>query len=300
MKRINLTVLFLFVLIINVLGQEFNMTVSINTTQVGGTDQRVYESLKENITDFFNNRVWTNAPLKPEERLVGAIAIVVKERNSNTIKAELNIALRRPVYGTSYNSPIFNYIDKDFTFDYVESQPMDFSETSYLTNLTSTLAFYAYYCLGIYFDTFALNGGENFFKMAEQVVNVSQSATEPGWKAFDSNKNRYWLAENMTNPVYKPIRQYMYEYHRLGLDVMSTKLEVGKEAITSSLGLLRQLHSEKPSTFFLNILADTKRDEWKNVYSEGTQQEKTKAVSIFRELDPANSEEYEEILKKKN
>ncbi len=278
--------------------QEFNMTVSVNSSKVGGTDQRAYEALKESVTDFFNNKVWTNAPIAPEERLVGSVAIVVKEKNSNTITAELNIALRRPVYGSSYNTPIFNYIDQDFTFEYVESQPMDFSETAFTSNLTSTLAFYAYYCLGIYFDTFALNGGDNFFKEAEQIVNVSQSAAESGWKAFDSNKNRYWLAENMTNSSYKLVRQYMYEYHRLGLDVMSTRTEEGREKITEALGMLRQIYNEKPSTFFIGLIPDTKRDEWKNIYTEGTQQEKMQAVSILRELDPAHSDEYEQLLKK--
>ena len=134
--------------------------------------------------------------------------------------------MRRPTYKTNYNTALFNYVDDDFAFEYVESQPLDFNENSYMSNLTSTLAFYAYYSLGLYFDSFGLYGGENFFKVADQIVTSAQGASETGWKAFDDKRNRYWLCENMTNAAYKPIRQFMYEYHRLGLDVMSTKTDI--------------------------------------------------------------------------
>lgn len=279
--------------------QEFNFDVSVSTAQVAGTDQRVFESLKEGVTNFMNNRIWTNVELKPEEKIEGAIVINVKSRNGNVIEAELNIALRRPSFKASYNTPIFNYIDQDFVFEYIESQPLDFNENTYMSNLTSTLAFYAYYCLGLYFDTFGLYGGDPFFKVADQIVMSAQSALEAGWKAFDDNKNRYWLCENMTNAAYKPLRQYSYEYHRLGIDLMSTKPEEGRNAITKSLSHVQKMYSEKPNLFFLQIINDTKRNEWKSVYTAGTQQEKTKAVNILREIDPAHASEYEEMLSAK-
>lgn len=276
--------------------QEFNFDVSVSTAQVAGTDQRAFDALKEGIINFMNNRVWTNVELKPEERIEGAMVINVKKKTGNTIEAELNIALRRPAFKASYNTPIFNFIDQDFVFEYIESQPLDFNENTYMSNLTSTLAFYAYYCLGLYFDTFGLYGGDPFFKVADQIVMSAQSAMESGWKAFDDNKNRYWLCENMTNSAYKPLRQYAYEYHRLGIDLMSTKQEEGRAAITKSLSYVQKMYSEKPNLFFLQILNDTKRNEWKSVYTAGAQQEKTKAVNILREIDPAHASEYEEIL----
>ena len=148
----------------------------------------------------------------------------------------------------------------------------------------------------MYFDSFGLYGGEDFFKAAERVVDAAQGANESGWKAFDDKRNRYWLCENMINASYKPIRQYMYEYHRLGIDNMSTKQEEGRAAITKSLDYLKQMYSERPNLLFIQVINDTKRGEWKSVYSEGTQQEKTKAVNILREIDPSHSSEYEEIL----
>lgn len=276
--------------------QEFNIDVSVSTAQVSGTDQRAFDALKEGIINFMNNRVWTNVEFKPEERIEGAIVVNVKNRNGNIIEAELNIALRRPTFKTNFNTPFLNYVDDDFMFEYIESQPIDFSENTYMSNLSSTLAFYAYYCLGLYFDSFGLYGGDPFFKAAEQVVNAAQSAEESGWKAFDDKRNRYWLCENMTNSSYKLIRQYMYEYHRLGLDQMSIKTDEGRAAITKSLEYLKQLYSERPSLLFLQVINDTKRGEWKSIYTEGSQQEKTKAVNILREIDPAHASEYEEIL----
>lgn len=280
----------------SVKAQEFNIDVSVSSARVEGTDQRAFESLKEAILNFMNNRVWTNVKFEPEERIEGAIVVNVTKKDGNMIEAELNIALRRPTYKTNYNTPLFNYVDNDFVFEYIESQPLDFAENTYMSNLTSTLAFYAYYCLGLYFDSFGLYGGDPFFKVTEQIVTAAQSANESGWKAFDDKRNRYWLNENMTNASYKPLRQFMYEYHRLGLDMMSTKQDEGKAAITKSLEYIKQIYSERPNLLFIQVLNDTKRSEWKSVYSEGTQQEKTKAINILREIDPSHASEYEELL----
>lgn len=280
----------------SVKAQEFNIDVTVSSARIEGTDQRIFESLKEGILNFMNNRVWTNVKFEPEERIEGAMVVNVKKKEGNMIEAELNIALRRPTFKTNYNTPLFNYVDDDFVFEYVESQPLDFNENAYMSNLTSTLAFYAYYCLGLYFDSFGLYGGDPFFKVTDQIVTAAQSANESGWKAFDDKRNRYWLNENMMNATYKPIRQYIYEYHRLGLDKMSTKQDEGKAAILKSLEYLKQMYSERPSLLYIQVLNDTKRNEWKSIYSEGSQQDKTKAVNIFREIDPAHASEYEEIL----
>ena len=276
--------------------QEFNIDVTVSSARIEGTDQRAFEALKEGILNFMNNRVWTNVKLEPEERIEGALVVNVKKKEGNIIEAELNIALRRPTFKTNYNTPLFNYVDDDFVFEYVESQPLDFNENAYMSNLTSTLAFYAYYCLGLYFDSFGLYGGDPFFKVADQIVTTAQSANEAGWKAFDDKRNRYWLNENMMNATYKPIRQYIYEYHRLGLDKMSTKQDEGKAAILKSLEYLKQMYSERPTLLYIQVLNDTKRNEWKSIYAEGSQQDKTKAVNIFREIDPAHASEYEELL----
>lgn len=298
MKKLLLPLLLVVCMSANdVIAQELNFTVTVNSKQVGGTDQRVFESLQESIMTFLNNRIWTNLQLEENERIEGAIAITVQSREGNYINGQMNIALRRPVFNASITTPLFNYIDNGFSFEYVEGQQLDFNENMYMSNLTSLLAFYAYYCIGIYFDSFGLYGGDKFYEAAGKVVDAAQSSTEPGWKAFDSNKNRYWLLENMTNDAYKPLRQYYYEYHRLGLDVMGNgKVDEGRTAITKSLDCLKQAYSSKPNMYYLTILNDTKRGEWKSVYSEGPQQEKSKAVNILRDIDGSHAEEYEQLL----
>lgn len=300
MKKIILSVLLALCFSAYVNAQELNFTVTVNSKQVGGTDQRLYESLQEAVINFMNNRIWTNIKFEQHERIEGSMVIVIKSVEGNNITAEMNLAIRRPVYKSNYNTPLFNYIDQEFTFSYIESQPLDFNENSYMSNLTSLLAFYAYYSIGLYFDTFGLYGGEDLFKAAEMVVTQAQSSVDAGWKAFDGYENRYWLIENFTNTTYRPIRQFLYEYHRLGLDVMGNgKVDEGRASMTKSLESLKSVYLSKPNLYFLQILNDTKREEWKNVYSVGPQQERTKAVNIFREIDPAHAEEYEEILNAK-
>ena len=298
MRKIILSIFFVLCLTVQyVSAQELNFTVTVNTNQVSGTDQRVYEALQESMTNFMNNRIWTNVKFEQHERIEGSMVLVVKSRDGNAITGELSVVLRRPVYKSNYNTPLLNVVDSDIAFSYIESQPLDFNETSFMSNLTSILAFYGYYCLGIYFDTFGLNGGEDLFHICDQIVTAAQSASEGGWKAFDSYQNRYWLLDSFTNPAYSQLHNFMYEYHRLGLDVMGNgKNDEGRAAITKALNYAKSIYTSKPNLYFLQILTDTKRDEWKNIYSEGPQQEKTKAVNIFREIDPSHSEEYEEIL----
>ncbi|MBR6438997.1 MAG: DUF4835 family protein [Bacteroidales bacterium] len=298
MKKIILSILFAFCFLAqNMFAQELNFTVTVNSKQVGGTDQRMYEALQEAMTNFLNNTNWTNVKFEEYERIEGTMVLVVKSRTGNSITGELNIGLRRPVYKSNYNTPLLNYVDMDVAFAYVESQPLDFNENTFSSNLTSLLAFYAYYSLGLYFDSFGLYGGEEMFKAAEMVVTHAQSAVEPGWKAFDSNKNRYWLIENFTNAAYRPLRQFFYEYHRQGLDVMGNgKVDEGRANMTKAIGYVKNVYDSKPNLYFIQILNDTKRDEWKNIYSGGPQQERTKIVNIFREIDPTHAEEYEELL----
>lgn len=298
MKKIIIPILFaLSLLTLKAGAQELNFTITVNSTQVGGTDQRVYEALQESMINFMNNRIWTNIKFEQNERLEGSMVLVVKSREGNNIAGEMNVVLRRPVYKTNYNSPLLNILDTDISFSYIESQPLDFNETTFMSNLTSLLAFYGYYCLGVYFDTFGLNGGDDMFHMCDMIVTAAQNAVEGGWKAFDSYRNRYWLLDCFSNPAYSQLRKFMYEYHRLGLDVMgSGKVDEGRATITKTLDYVKNVYNSKPNLYFIQILNDTKRDEWKNIYSDGAQQEKTKAVNVLREIDPSHAEEYEAIL----
>ncbi|MCR4848967.1 MAG: DUF4835 family protein [Bacteroidales bacterium] len=280
-----------------VAAQEMKCDIRINSSQVAGTDKTVFQNLQTALYEFINNTKWTNINFKTAEKIECSISITIKERtDSNTFSGELNMALRRPCYKASYTTPMLNYVDQKFTFEYTDGQPLDFSLSTHMSDLTSTIAFYVYMFLGLDFDSFSQNGGSPFFEAAQQIVNNAQSSSQQGWKAFDGNKNRYWMVENMTNNSYAPLHQFFYEYHRLGLDVMSEKPDEGRAAILRSLGYLQAVHASYPTCFFLQLIVEAKRDEIVNVFSQGSQQEKTQATNIMKEIDPAQSSIYDAIL----
>jgi hypothetical protein len=292
---------FLLLLLGRVNAQELNCQVNVSSPQVEGTDKRVFESMQRAIYEFMNNKKWSNYNVKMEERLDCTILVTINDRmGSDDFKGTINLVLRRPVLNTAYNTPLFNYIDKEFQFRYVEFQPLDYSEGSFASNLTSVLAFYAYYYLGLYFDSFSMDGGTPFFEKAQGVVTAAQNAQESGWKAYESQKNRYWLVENMLNPSNSPIREFMYKYHRNGLDQMYDKLEQGRSSITESLDLLKTMYNAKPDLVALILILDAKRDEFVNIYSDQRvpPMEKTSVANILKEIDPANSSKYQAIIGK--
>ncbi len=295
-----LSVLILFlVFMTEVKAQEFICNVEVNTQQVQGTDKKVYESLKNAIYEFMNNRSWTSYKYKMGERIECSMLISITERmGTDEFKATLSLALRRPVFNSSYTSILFNYIDKDFQFKYVEFQPLDFYENTYTSELTSVLAFYAYVFIGLDFDSFTLNGGAPFFQIAQNIVNSAQNSNVRGWKSFDGLQNRYWLAENLTNPSYEPLHKFLYEYHRRGLDLMYDNPDVGRANILSSLKYLQEVKKVRPGLFLLQLLVDAKREELVNIFSEGTSIEKTAAFNILKEVDPANTSTYQKITQK--
>lgn len=278
-------------------GQEFLVSVSVNAPTIEGTDRRVFESLQSALYEFMNNRKWTNVNIKNLERIECTMMLTVRERlSSDEYKGTLNVVLQRPIYKTSYNSVQLNFIDENIQFRYLESQPLEFSDNAFSSNLTATFAFYAYIMLGLDFDSYSLNGGDAFFTAAENIVNSAQNANERGWKAFDGNRNRYWLVENLRNPAYRGLRQFLYEYHRTGLDVMADNQDEGRVNIATALSYLEQAKKSRSDLFFLQLLTDAKRDEIINIFSKGSPQEKTKVANIMREVDPSNASKYEKII----
>lgn len=293
-----ITLLFLLIFFIpNTRSQEIYCNVQVNARQVEGSDKQVFETLQNSLFDFINSRVWSNYSFEVEERIECSILLTISERvSSEEFKGSLTIALSRPVYNSSYNSVVINYVDDDFAFKYTQNQPLDFSENTYISNITSVIGFYAYILLGLDFDTFLLNGGTAFYEKAEAIVSAAQSANTPGWKAFEDDRNRYWLVENLLNPSYKPLRKFLYEYHRKGLDVMYENPESGRSAIIASLNHLKKVYDERPGLFLIQLMMDAKRPELIGIFSEGSSTEKTKAVNLLKEIDPSHGSDYDEIL----
>jgi hypothetical protein len=300
MKKIIMAI-FLFLMIIQGRTQELNCQATVSAPKLEGTDRRVFDAIQKALYEFMNNRKWTNYNFGNQERIDCTILLTINDRlSSDEFQGTLNLVLRRPVLNTAYSTNLLNYVEKDFQFRYVEFQPMDYSDGTFSSNLTSVLAFYAYMVIGFQFDSYSPGGGIPFFEKAQSVVNAAQNAQEPGWKGFESTRNRYWFAENMLNPSNNNIHDFLYKYHRLGLDQMYDKLEAGRSSITESLDLLKSLYDAKPDLYVLTIIFDAKRDELVNIYSDQKvpPMEKATVTNLLKEIDPANSTKYQSILGK--
>ncbi len=294
-----LFVLFFFLSGIRLFSQEFDCTVTVSSQRLEGTDKRVFESLQNALFEFVNNRKWSNYNVQVEERIECTILLDVTERvNSDEFRGNLSLVLRRPVFNTAYNSPLFNYLERGLQFRYTEFQPLDYAEGTFISNLTSTVAYYCNIFLGLYFDSFSMNGGTQFYEKAQEIVNTAQSATEPGWKAYESDKNRFWLAENYLNPANAAIREFLYKYHMTGLDLMYEKVDLGRGGVGESLGSLQRMYNAKPGLFALQLILEAKRDEFVNIFADSRvpPMERTNIVNLLKEIDPANSSRYQAIL----
>ena len=286
---------------INLQSQELRCNVQVLSQNVQGTNKQVFQTLQNAIYEFMNNRVWTNHVYAMEERIECNMMFNITEQlSADDFKGTLTIQVSRPVFSTNYNTTTLNFMDNDIRFKYVEFSPLEFNLNSHISNLTSILAFYSYFVLGIDYDTFSLMGGSQYFNNAEQVVLNAQNAAESGWKPMDntSHKNRYWLIKDMIDIDYEGVRVFNYNYHRLGLDVMDEQVVEGRAAITNSLELLQQVYRKKPDPYMylLRLVFDAKVDEIVNVYTESYPEERNRAYDILTEVDKPNANKYKAIL----
>jgi len=301
MKRSHYSFLFLiFLVFVPAHSQELNCNVSVGTSQLQGTNKQVFVTLQKALSDFMNNTVWTNNVFEFNERIeCNFMFNITEEVSTGSYVATLNIQARRPVYNSSYNTVMFNYIDNDVSFNYLEYDPIEFSETSYISNLTSILAYYAYIILGLDFDSFSNEGGTPYFQQAEKIVNNAQSSGKAGWRASDADRrdNRYWLINNILDENYKPLRTFNYQYHRLGLDMMDKSIESARMTIKEALIELERFHKSKPDPFmhFFKVVFESKSEEIVEIFSEANSEDKRRIYNIMVELSPANVSKYEPL-----
>ena len=294
-------ILLILVNSLNLWSQELRCNVQVVSQQIQGTNKQVFQTLQNAIYEFMNNRVWTDHIYTMEERIECNLMFNITEQlSADDFKGTLTIQARRPVYNTNYNTVTLNFVDNDIRFRYVEFAPLEFDLNTHLSNLTSILAYYAYYILGLDYDTFSLLGGTPYFNNAERIVINAQNAPEKGWKPMDdiAHKNRYWLVKDMLDPDYEPVRVFNYRYHRLGLDVMDQKVAEGRAEITNDLELLQQVYRKKPDPYMylLRLVFDAKVDEIVNVYTESYPEERSRAHTILAEVDKPNANKYKAIL----
>lgn len=286
--------------ILSVNAQELNCSVQVNSSQIQGSDKSIFDAMQKAIFEFMNNRKWTKNVYKNNERIECSILINITEQAStNQFKATIQVQSRRPVFNTSYNTTLINHIDKEFEFEFNEFDPLEYSETTFLSNLTSVLAFYAHVILAMDYDSFALKGGTKYLIMAQAIVNNAQSAQQSGWKAFEGERNRYWLVENLLHQNYAPLRECMYKYHRLGFDKMAENLPEGRATVFQSLLKLEKVYERKPGSFSLQMFFNAKSNEIVDLFVEGEPKEKSELTNLLNKIDPNNLSKYDKILKGK-
>lgn len=298
-----LTILFSFLFLFTIAyskinAQELNCRVQVSANQVEGTVTGIYKSMESDIRDFMNNQSWTNDQYKSEERIKCNILIMISDKTgSDRYSATIQVTSSRPVFNSDYESPILNIKDQNFDFTYVENAPLLFSPDQFRSNLTSVLAFYAYLIIGYDYDTFSLKGGDFYFNTAQRIINNAQNTASSGWRAFDSDRNRYWIIENLLAGNFTSLREALYKYHRLGLDKMYDSVIEGRSQIMASLNLIKKVHQSKPSAYATQIFFMAKADELVNIFSNSSPQEKTNAFNLLQLVDPGNLSKYNKLKK---
>jgi hypothetical protein len=298
MKRFFLAPLFLLLFIGNSSAQELTCQVQVLSPQIQGTNEkRIFENLQKAIFEFMNNTKWTNDVFSTEERIVCTMVLTVQEKiGTDQYKGNLSIISQRPVYKSSYpQCNLINYNDPDVQFTYIEFQPLDFSMNNHISNLTSTLAYYAYVILALDYDSFSLNGGTPFWQKAQTIVSNAQNAPEKGWRSAESTKNRYWMVDNMLHPMFAPMRECMYKYHRLGFDVMYNDVSGGRAAVMEALLGLEKIHEQRSLSWPMQLFFNAKKDEIVKLFSGGLVEEKSKIVPVLQRIDPGNGIHYQKI-----
>jgi len=278
--------------------QELRCNITLNTTQVQGSNRSITEALQTALYEFVNSRAWTNNVFSTEERIECNMMLNITSLVGNEFSGTITVQSRRPVHNSTFTTNMLNFMDRDLRFTYIEGQPLDFSDVSFTSNLTSIIAFYAYIIIGLDYDSFSPSGGTPYFQRAEAIVTNAQQATERGWKAYEGNyRNRYWLVQNLLDNRYRDVREFTYRYHRLGLDRMSSRPNEARADIANYLRLLQDIHRRKPDPhlFLLQIVIEVKSTELIDMFSQGTPDEKTRVVRILKEIDPSNISRYDRI-----
>jgi hypothetical protein len=288
----------LLLITVSARAQELRCNIQLVTTQIQGSNRSVTEALQTALYEFVNTRVWTNNVFTAEERIECNMMLNITSLVGTEFSGTIQVQSRRPVFNSVFNTTLINFQDKDLKFSYVEGQPLEFSDVSYTSNLTSIIAFYVYIILGLDYDSFSLNAGTPYFRNAETIVTNAQQSSERGWKAYEGNyRNRYWLVQNLLDDRYRAVREFTYKYHRLGLDRMSSKPNEARADMSDYLKLLQDVYRRKPDPylFLLQTVFDAKSNEWVELFGNGTPDEKTRMVRLLKEIDPANISKYEKI-----
>lgn len=275
--------------------QELNATVTIDAEQTGQPNAQVFRTLKDQLTELLNETQWTNRTFTNQERIDCNFTLILQGFESTSFSGSLQVQSSRTVFGSTYDSPVYNYNDRQFVFEYSEFQPLVFNINNFDSNLVSVLAYHVYTIIGLDADTFAPFGGDPYFAQARQIVNTAASSSFQGWKAVDGTQSRYRFNDAVLSNVYQDFRQVMYDYHRTGLDLMSTNLKNGKTGVRDAVILLKKVNDRRPNSFLMRTFFDAKANEIQQIFSDGPTIEITELVEVVKRIAPTKSDSWNKI-----
>ncbi|MEP0265622.1 DUF4835 family protein [Dokdonia sp.] len=275
--------------------QELNAVVIINAEQTGKAELQVFKTLERSLTEFINNTKWTDRKYKQQERVECSFNIIVQEINSDAFRASVQVQSSRPIFNTNYDSPIFNFNDRDFDFDYVEFQPLIFNPNTFDSNLVSVISYYVYTILGYDSNTFKKNDGDKYFQIAKQIVTTAQSGNNRGWKPQDGPQSRYRLNEDLLSPNFREFSDVLYGYHRSGLDLMADDNKKAKQAVLNSITKLKAMYNKRPNNFLNRVFFDSKAEEIASMFSGGPQIPITDLLTTLNRIAPTKSSFWRQI-----
>ncbi len=275
--------------------QELLCEVTVNSDQVGQTNQQVFRTLERSINDFVNNTKWTNRTYRENERVNARMFITVTNYDSDRFEANIQIQSSRPVFNTSYESPVFNYKDDAFNFQYQEFQPLVYNPNSFDSNLVAVLSYYVYIILGLDADTFSLEGGNDLYRSAQQIVSQAQSSNYSGWSQQSGQRSRFELVDNLLSNSFREYRIAMYNYHRKGMDILADNNSTGKQIVAGSLRLFEALVQRRPNALLIQTFFDAKSEEIQNIFSDGPQVDLARLKETLNKVAPFHSNTWNAI-----
>lgn len=292
-----------FLLLFNCLtssAQELNFTVIINSDRARTQEKEVFEDMKVSFEQFLNGRNWTGDDFQSLERIKGNMLITINDMPQvGFYNATVQVQTVRPIFGTNYESMVFNFIDRNWSFEFLQSQPLEFNRFSFLNNISSLLAYYAYMAIGIDYDSFSLRGGDPYFEIANAIVNNAQQTPRPGWSQNPSDRrNRYWLINDIyISSVFAPIREAYYLYHRRGMDIILSEPEEAYKNILAAIKMVSDANQAQPNSIFTIAFIDAKSDEITKILKKAPEEIRTEAVEYLLKVDPNNARKYNDLLK---
>ena len=299
MKVAGLFFLF-FIVTGTAISQELNFTVIINSDRARTQQTDIFEDMKVSFEQFLNGRSWTGEDFKAQEKIKGNLLITINDMPQvGVYNATVQIQTVRPIYGTNFESLVFNFIDRNWSFEFLQSQPLEFNRFSFLNNISSLLAYYAYVAIGIDYDTFSIRGGDPYFEVANNIVNNAQQSPRPGWSQNPNDRrNRYWLVNDIyTSSVFAPIREAYYLYHRKGMDMINTNPTDAFANILEAVKKVSEANQIQPNSIFTIAFMDSKGDEISKILKQAPMELRTEAVELLLKVDPNNARKYNDILK---